>query len=433
MQNNNHNQRKSIIVHSNLLGNEAHREFIELQDGYAFKKRGGSLPIGLTEKHTTRLVSDLNLLSKLEAHELIFSHQFLNHAYKMEPQIFSYQKYFALENGQSLPELEIAYHTYGTLNEDGSNVIWVCHALTANSNVFDWWKGLFGEHDLYNPTDYFIVCANNPGSCYGSTGPLSNNPNLKQPWFNYFPQLSIKDIVSAFELLRAHLGIRKFHTLIGGSQGGQIALEWAVTKKDVTDNLVLIATNARHSPWGIAFNESQRLAIKADRTYYSNLPDAASKGLAAARSIALLSYRGYETYNETQRDLDHKKTGDFAASTYQRYQGTKLVNRFNAYSYVRLLDAMDSHNVARNRTETTEEALSLVEAKTLIISVKTDLLFPPVEQKFLARYIPGSVYAEIDSKYGHDGFLIETEKLSEVISGFFAAEKSKRITSTNRI
>lgn len=351
----------------------------------------------------------------------------------MSLQIFSYRKSFVLESGHKLPELQIAYHTYGTLNKDAGNVVWVCHALTANSDVCDWWKGLFGEDALFNPKDYFIVCANNPGSCYGSTGPLSINPDQKQPWFSYFPQVSVKDIVEAFDLLRSHLNIEKFHTLIGGSQGGQIALEWALKRKNVADNLVLIATNARHSAWGIAFNESQRLAIKADRTYYANLLDAASKGLAAARSIAMLSYRGYEAYNTTQQDDTPGKTSNFAACNYQRYQGVKLVNRFNAYSYVRLLEAMDSHNVARNRAETPEQALAQVEVKTLVISVKTDILFPPAEQKFLARHIPGATYAEINSRYGHDGFLIETEKISHILSGFYQGENTKWQEVTTKV
>ncbi|MBL7910312.1 MAG: homoserine O-acetyltransferase [Bacteroidia bacterium] len=339
---------------------------------------------------------------------------------------FTYSKRFQLENGQSLPGIDIAYQTFGTLNKERNNVIWVAHALTANSNVFDWWKGLFGENDLYNPKDYFIVCANNLGSCYGTTGPLSINNETKEAWFNYFPQITIKDIVASFELLKDHLRIDKIHTLIGGSQGGQIAMEWALQNKELVENLILIATNAQHSPWGIAFNESQRLAIKADRTYYSNTIDAAKKGLSAARSIALLSYRGYATYDETQKDENYNKTNNYASASYQRYQGEKLVNRFNAYSYVRLLDAMDSHNVARNRTETKEQALKQIKATTLVIGLTTDILFPLNEQKFLAKNIKNAVYSEIDSAYGHDGFLIETEKLTKVISGFYANEKIKK-------
>ena len=342
----------------------------------------------------------------------------------MSLQNFTYNKRFPLEGGQSLPRLEIAYQTFGKLNEARSNVVWVCHALTANSNVFDWWPGLFGENDLFNPQDYFIVCANNLGSCYGTTGPLSRYEDLNQPWFNYFPQVTIKDIAASFELLKNHLGIGKLHTLIGGSQGGQIAQEWALLNPDVTNNLILIATNAQHSPWGIAFNESQRLAIKADRTYYANTEDGGRKGLAAARSIALLSYRGYEAYTNTQKEDSHEKLTNYAASSYQRYQGEKLINRFNAYSYVRLLDAMDSHNVARNRAEKPEYALTQIKAKTLVIGVTSDVLFPTVEQKFLAKHIKNATYAEIDSAFGHDGFLIETKKLSKVIADFYKENKT---------
>lgn len=326
---------------------------------------------------------------------------------------------FHLENGEVLPNVEITYHTYGSLNNEKNNVIWVCHALTANSDVFDWWKGLFGENDLFNPKDYFIVCANNLGSCYGTTGPLSINSYTKQSWYSYFPQITIKDQANTLEILRQHLGIKKIHTLIGGSQGGQIAQEWALTVPDLTENLILIATNARHSPWGVAFNESQRLAIKADRTYYSNTDDGGQKGLAAARSIALLSYRGYQTYQETQKEEGNQKSNDFLASSYQRYQGEKLVKRFNAYSYVRLLEAMDSHNVARDRATTIETALKQIKVKTLVIGVTNDILFPVSEQKFLAEHIEGAEYIEVESFYGHDGFLIETEKLSTVISEYY--------------
>jgi homoserine O-acetyltransferase len=343
----------------------------------------------------------------------------------MSTKIFTYNKRFNLESGLSLPSLEIAYNTYGTLNEKKDNVIWVVHALTANSNVFEWWPGLFGETDLFNPKDHFIVCANNLGSCYGTTGPLSINNDSKQPWFSYFPQITIRDMANTLDLLRLHLGIEKINTVIGGSLGGQIAQEWALKTPSVFEHLILVATNAKHSPWGIAFNESQRLAIKADRTYFSNSEEGGQKGLSAARSIALLSYRNYHTYNETQQDGSDNKSSDFAASSYQRYQGEKLVKRFNAYAYVRLSEAMDSHNVARNR-RSHEEALKTIKAKTLVISVSSDVLFPVSEQEFLAKLIPSATYSSIDSFYGHDGFLIETKKLTEVISSFYKTKTSTR-------
>lgn len=334
-------------------------------------------------------------------------------------QRYTYKKRFILESGLSLPGLEIAYHTYGTLNADRSNVIWVVHALTANSDVFDWWKGLFGTGTLFNPEDYFIVCANNLGSCYGTTGPLSINPDTNEPWYSYFPQITIRDIAHSLELLRQYLGIAKIHTVIGGSQGGQIAQEWALRNPELAENLVLIATNAQHSPWGIAFNESQRLAIKADRTYFSNLVNGGEKGLQAARSIALLSYRNYHTYHRAQQPDGARPLHNHPAASYQRYQGEKLVKRFNAYSYVRLSEAMDSHHVARERAYSVETVLNEITARTLVIGLTSDLLFPPAEQKLLAKGIKGAVFHEIDSLYGHDGFLIETAKLTVLIKDFY--------------
>ncbi len=336
----------------------------------------------------------------------------------MSQKIFTYNKRFQLEIGQSLPNLEIAYQTWGTLNNNRDNVIWVCHALTANSDVFDWWEGLFGDANLFNPKDYFIVCANNIGSCYGSTGPASIDPNTNQPWYGYFPKITIKDIANSLQLLKNHLGITTIHTLIGGSQGGQIAQEWALQYTDVTQHLILIATNAIHSPYGIAFNESQRLAIKADRTYYSNSTNGGEKGLLAARSIALLSYRNYNSYKATQTDKK-RHIDNHAAASYQKYQGEKLVNRFNAYSYVRLTEAMDSHDVSRGRASSIEEALSAIKIPTLVIGLKSDILFPLEEQQRIANSVNEFFYAEIDSLYGHDGFLIETAKLSKHIKQFY--------------
>jgi homoserine O-acetyltransferase len=342
----------------------------------------------------------------------------------MSHKIFTYDQPFQLENGAVLPSLEIAYHTFGRLNAKKDNVIWVCHALTANSNVFEWWPGLFGENDLFNPKEHFIVCANNLGSAYGTTGPLSINKYTGQKWYSYFPSVTIRDMVKAHDLLRVHLGIEKINTIIGGSQGAQQVLEWNIQSPGRFENAIIIATNAKHSPWGIAFNESQRLAIKADRTYYSNSDKAGEKGLSAARSIALLSYRNYNTYSETQKEKHDEKLEDFNSASYQRYQGEKLVNRFNAYSYVTLLNAMDSHNLGRGRVSV-EKSLASIIAKSLVIGISSDILFPPTEQEFLSKNIRKSKLEVIDSFYGHDGFLIETEKLTKVISSFL---KPKKIT-----
>lgn len=342
----------------------------------------------------------------------------------MSIKTFQYQKAFALESGKKLKSLTIAYHTYGKLNKEKSNVIWVCHALTANSDVFDWWAGLFGKNDLFNPKDYFIICANVIGSNYGSTGPLSINSTTGLPYYLAFPEFTVRDLVTAHELLADVLGINGIEMLIGGSLGGQQALEWAIKTPERIKNLVVLASNAQHSPWGIAFNESQRLAITADRTFYANAKDGGAKGLKAARSIALLSYRSYESYHKTQQEQDLKKKADFNASSYQRYQGDKLLKRFNAYSYFYLTKAMDSHNVGRGRVSV-KAALALITANTLVIGIKNDLLFPLEEQQFLARNIENAQFIEIDSFYGHDGFLIELKALAQHIGNFIQKDTLK--------
>ena len=343
-----------------------------------------------------------------------------NHTYK-------HIKPFTCESGQVLEELEIAYQTWGKLSPDADNVIWVIHALTANSDVFDWWSGLFGDNKLFNPHDHFIVCANVLGSHYGTTSPLSINPATGNAYYLSFPTFNVRDMTGVQKILADHLNIKEINTLIGGSLGGQQAVEWAIEEPSRIKNLILMATNARHSPWGIAFNESQRLALCSDPTFYSNTPEGGKNGLKAARSIALLSYRNYETYAISQQEVSDDKTEDFKACSYQKYQGDKLVKRFNAYSYWYLSKAMDSHNVARGRG-CAEDALKVVKAKTLVIGITSDQLFPPVEQKFLAQHIEGAVYSEINSFYGHDGFLIETEALTKVITRFLKEADRDKLT-----
>jgi homoserine O-acetyltransferase/O-succinyltransferase len=332
-------------------------------------------------------------------------------------QVFKYTQPFPLEQGGVLYDLEIAYTTSGKLNASKSNVVWVCHALTANANPQEWWPGLVGNDRIINPEQHFIVCANILGSCYGTTGPLHNSTNQK-PHFSDFPFITVRDLVNAHILLANHLGIDNIELIIGGSLGGQQALEWSIIEPERIKKMVLVATNAHHSPYGIAFNESQRLAIFADETYHKNIPEGGKNGLKAARSIALISYRTYHAYNSTQKEDDVNKTEDFNAASYQQYQGQKLVDRFNAYSYVTLSKTMDSHNVGRNRISV-KQALNRIRAKTICIGIESDVLFPPIEQRFLSEHIPVSTYVQIDSSYGHDGFLIEAKKLTEIIKPFF--------------
>lgn len=322
---------------------------------------------------------------------------------------------FPLENGQILPDIRIGYHTYGNLNAAGDNVVWICHALTANSDVIRWWPGMVGEHRYVNPEKHFIVCANILGSCYGSSGPLSEDPATGKPFYGSFPAITIRDMVKAHILLRKHLGIQQIHLLMGGSMGGYQALEWCLMEPSIIKDLFLIATSAAESAWGIAVHTAQRLAIEADSTWLDRNENAGAKGLRAARGIGILTYRNYAIMKEKQSDPDITKLDNFRASSYISYQGNKLSRRFNSYSYWLLTKAMDSHNIARNRAPDLKKALGMIKQRTLIIGITSDILCPMAEQEFLASHIPDSKLVCIDSLYGHDGFMVETEKIGHCL------------------
>jgi len=324
---------------------------------------------------------------------------------------YSYSHPFQLENGAVLAELQIAYHTWGTLHA-GSRVVWICHALTANSDAETWWKGLVGEGFCIDPANDFIVCANILGSCYGTTGPLSIDPTTSRPYYSSFPQVTIRDMVAAHVVLRKHLGIGKIDLLMGGSMGGYQVLEWALMEKDVIKRLFLIATSPSESAWGVAVHTAQRLAIEADSSWQDASPEAGARGLKAARAIGMLTYRNYQTFQEKQTDPDPEKIDDFRASSYLNYQGDKLVKRFNAFSYWLLTKAMDSHHLARKRGGDLIQTLAMITQPTLIIGILGDILCPPDEQRFMAAHMPDAQLVEIESTYGHDGFIIETAQIT---------------------
>ncbi|MDB5275992.1 MAG: homoserine acetyltransferase [Ferruginibacter sp.] len=333
-------------------------------------------------------------------------------------EIFKHTTPFTLESGITLMQYHLAYTTYGRLNKNKDNVVWIFHALTANSEVTEWWPGLTGEGKLFDPANHFIVCVNIPGSCYGSIGPLEINVATRQPWYHDFPFFTTRDMIRAYQPLKDFLGIQTIHAGIGGSMGGQQLLEWAIEEPLLFKHVILLATNAFHSPWGIAFNATQRHAIETDPSWMESNETAGLKGMMVAREIALISYRNYNTYNLGQTEDSNEKTAHFKSESYQQYQGVKLARRFNAFSYYFLSRSMDAHNVGRQRGSV-QEALKKVQAKTLVISISSDILFPPVEQELIATHIEGAVYKAIDSTFGHDGFLLEFDQIQYVINEFF--------------
>lgn len=327
---------------------------------------------------------------------------------------YTHKGEFKLESGKQLHDIEICYHISEEKIDPNKPVIWICHALTANSDAEDWWPGMIGKGKLFDPENYTLVCANILGSCYGTTGALSINPSTGKPWLNDFPLVTVRDWANAHEELREDLGIEKIFLVTGGSIGGFQSMEWAIQHPHRFENMMLVATTYMSTPWAIAINETERMSIEADASFFNGDPNGGKAGLAAARGLGLLSYRGYEAYNITQSEKDNEQVQSYRVSSYQRYQGKKLVDRFSAHCYHSITRSQDTHNVARGRGGF-EEAFANITAKTLSVGISSDILFPPIEQKRLAEFIPNAVYAEITSDFGHDGFLIESKQLSEII------------------
>lgn len=334
----------------------------------------------------------------------------------MKENLYRFDSDFQTESGIVISGLELFYCTSGEYVQRKSRVVWVCHALTASADCESWWPDLIGPGKALGKADEFVICVNIPSSCYGSTGPLSVNPKTGSKYYAEFPVFTVRDIVNAMIELRNHLRIDTIDLLIGGSMGGYQCVEWAIMEPQVVKNLVLVATGARESAWGIAIHTTQRLAIETDPAFGEKQDDAGSKGLKTARAIGMLTYRSYEAFVAAQSD-DDDRTDNFKVSSYIHYQGDKLVNRFNAYSYWFLTKTMDSHNVGRGRGGV-ESALKSITARTLCIGISSDFLCPVNEQKVLAAHIHGATFIEIDSPFGHDGFLVEGKIIGETINAW---------------
>ena len=321
-----------------------------------------------------------------------------------------------------LDQLEIIYHTSERPYQQGDRVVWLCHALTANSDPLDWWPEMVGEGCCVNPNKDFVVCVNIFGSAYGTTGPRTTLHHATPRYTTLhnpldFPKFTVRDTSRLFTLVREHLGIEYVDLLIGSSIGGFHALEWAIMEGERIRKAAFIATAPRVSPWLSAWMEVQRMALEADPTFRAcESLDGGRKGLEAARAISLISYRSFDGYNLTQYETDDDCLFASRAASYERYQGEKLVKRgFDAYSYYYLLWCVDSQNVGRHRGGV-KAALAQIQAKSIVISITSDGLFPPCESSEWAKYIPHAQYFEIESRFGHDGFLLETEQITQILN-----------------
>eukprot|EP00039_Didymoeca_costata_P006707 m.92530 g.92530 ORF g.92530 m.92530 type:complete len:404 (-) comp13357_c0_seq1:2331-3542(-) len=340
---------------------------------------------------------------------------------------------FTFENGSKLRQVPVCYKTWGKLNDSRNNCVVICHALTGNASVDVWWGGMVGEGKSVDTSKYFVICSNVLGSCYGTCGPTSINPDTGKPYGKDFPFTTVRDVVNLQKELLKGLGIEGVQCVIGGSMGGMQVLEWQMIDFPKAQAGVVLSTGARHTPWQIGVSELQRQAIYADPKYNGgaySLNDKPNRGLAVARQIAMVSYRTHNSYltkfgrklaemDATKQSLQRTQSGDpFAVQTYLSYQGQKFVDRgFDANSYITLTRCMDSHDISRNRGDYLK-VLNSITQPMLIVGITSDVLYPPVEQIELAEHLGNAELKLIESDEGHDGFLLEQSRIGPLIHQF---------------
>ncbi len=353
-----------------------------------------------------------------------------------------------LDNGQEFGPITVRYETYGTLNDARSNAILVVHAFSGDAHVTGihhpsdkhegWWSGMVGPGKAFDTDKYFIICSNVLGGCQGSTGPGSIDPETRKPYGLTFPVITIHDMVEVQRKLLEQLGISSLLCVTGGSMGGMQALDWAVSYPDFVRSAIVLASTARLSAQGIAFNAVGRNAIMSDPAwnegnYYDGSPP--GRGLATARMIGHITYlsdesmrvkfgrrlRKREAYGYDFADL-------FEIESYLNYQGDKFVERFDANSYIYLSKAMDYFDLG-DRYGGLKEALARTKAKFLLVSFTSDWLFPTYQSKEIVYGLMKSdkdvSFTEISCPYGHDSFLLETERQGEIVSSFLDTVNGK--------
>ena len=352
---------------------------------------------------------------------------------------FQYSKPFPLLLGNHLDGFQLAYETWGTLNADRSNAILLFSGLSASSHAcshhrFDqpgWWEAMIGPGAALDTSSFFVICANHLGSCFGSTGPASNNAKTQKEFGPDFPPIMIRDMAGAVHELVQSLGIERLHGVIGTSLGGMLALEYAACFPEEVKNMVMISATGRTGPQSIAFRYVQRLVILNDprfnQGWYYDQDEKPSMSMVIARQIGNITYRSRDEWNQR---FGRRRTGvgfnfgvDFQVESYLNHMGHKLGDFFDANSFLFLSKAMDLYSLGWGFSSY-REGVERIKCRSLIIGVTTDMLFPLDEQQALYDQLMGAgvdVGLEVlDSPAGHDAFLVDFTFFSEKLSQFFA-------------
>ncbi|MFZ9124183.1 MAG: homoserine O-acetyltransferase MetX [Ilumatobacteraceae bacterium] len=360
-------------------------------------------------------------------------------------QFLALDRKLALDGGGVLDAVEIAYETWGTLNDDASNAVLLCHAWTGDSHAAGragpghptpgWWESIVGPRAAIDTDRWFVVCSNVLGGCQGTTGPSSLDPQTGVAYGSKFPVVTIRDMVRAQARLADHLGIRRWHSVIGGSMGGMQVLEWAVTYPDRVQSIVPIASCLQASAQQIAWESIGRRAILHDPNFrggdYYDAPagQGPHRGLSTARMVAQVTFRSDNVFNQKfGRDVvgsdQHSNAPaeqQFEVERYLEYHGDKLSRRFDANSYLLIGRAMDLHDIARGRGGL-DSAIKRITAPTLSIGIASDMLYPSYQQiqirDALVAHGVRADYVEIDSPHGHDSFLIDLDQVAPPITRF---------------
>jgi len=333
---------------------------------------------------------------------------------------------FSTEGGAELCDVPVAFETRGRLNAEGTNAVVVCHALTGSHVFDDWWEPVTGSGRPLDTDRYYVICLNVPGSPYGSVSPVTTDPDTGRPFGPSFPDFTVRDAVRLHRRTLEQLGVRRVALAIGASMGGMHVLEWAF-EGGFVEKICPIAVGGRHSAWCVGWGAAQRQAIMADPKWNDGRydpDDPPAAGLAAARMMAMVSYRSQPSFQRRfGRNRMEGESGALAVESYLRYQGDKLVGRFDANCYVHLTRQMDTHDVSRGRGEY-PDALRTITQPTLVIGVDSDVLYPLEEQRELAEHIPNARLDVIRSDDGHDAFLIAFDQLKDILGSWLETQES---------